>query len=222
VVFLVQVLVPVLFGITCTQVTAPVTELPKELMPLTVGNKWRYLSGLFNPPDTTIFEITRKMPVTIDSVTYDASAYIYYRQGGTKPEFEWLHWNGADGLYWLGGVSGRDSLFIKKLGFKYPAEVGESWLVPILAYSRSDERFYIRDTLTFHVIATDEEIETPAGKFKCYVYKYSRKPADDVLERWDYYEYYFPGLGPVAFISRGQSDQRLIDRAVLYDYQMRK
>jgi hypothetical protein len=215
------VLVPVLFGITCTQVTAPVTELPKELMPLTVGNKWRYLSGLFNPPDTTIFEITRKMPVTIDSVTYDASAYIYYRQGGTKPEFEWLHWNGADGLYWLGGVSGRDSLFIKKLGFKYPAEVGESWLVPILAYSRSDERFYIRDTLTFHVIATDEEIETPAGKFKCYVYKYRRRPAPDVFAYWNYLLYYSPGIGSVAEIIKSETRGDLKDKIILYDFQVK-
>lgn len=147
---------------------------------------------------------------------------MYYLQGGTKPEFEWLHWNGDNGLYWLGGISTGDSLFIKTLGYKYPAEVGESWLVPILAYSRYENRFYIRDTLRFHVVATNEEIETPAGKFNCYVYKFSRKPADDVSQSWDYYDYYYPGVGLVGSISRGQSDQRITDKSVLYDYQVRK
>lgn len=209
-----------LFGLSCTGVNSPVIEEPKEIMPLSAGNRWTYLSGPFSVPDTTILEITRQLPVTIDSVTYQASAYIYYVRGGTKPDFEWLYWHGDDGLYWLGGISAGDTLFNKILGFKYPAVSGTSWSVPIVAYSSFDDRFYIRDTLAFHLISTDEEFETPAGKFKCYVYKYSRKPADDVSEYWDYYNYYSPGLGLVALVVRGQSDNRIVDKSILYDYRI--
>jgi len=216
------ILIPLAFGLSCTEVSAPVMEEPKEIMPLGVGNKWTYLSGTFSIPDTTVLEITRQILVTIDSVTYQGSAYKYYVQGAAKPDFEWLYWNGDDGLYRLGGVSSQDSFYVKRLAFKYPAEIGESWFYSNLAYSRVDEQFYTRDTLNIFLIAKEEEFETPAGKFYCYVYKYSRKPADDVFEHWDYYDYFSPGIGLVAFTIRGQSDGRLIDQSVLYDYQIAK
>jgi hypothetical protein len=212
-----------LVGLSCTQVNEPVVEVPKELMPLTVGNRWRYLSGLFNPPDTTVLEITRRIPVTIEGVAYEASAYKYYRQGGAVSDVEWLHWNGDDGLYWLGGISDADTLLLKKLGFKYPAEVGESWPVPTMAYSSSDRRFYVRDTLTFHVVSTKEELETPAGKFECFVYRFSRKPAPDVLAYWNYFEYYSPGLGWVAEIVRDPfENDRVKGMTILYDFQINR
>jgi hypothetical protein len=208
--------------VSCMEINAPVEqiEIPKELMPLSVGNKWRYLSGHLGSPDTTIFEITREVTVTIASMAHRAFAYTYSLQGSSQTGIQFLLWNGSDGLYWLGGISPRDSLFAKILGYKYPANAGESWLVPIIAYSESNNRFYVRDTLKFELVGTNEEFETPSGKFDCYVYKYSRKPSNDVSERWDYYDYFSPGVGLVGFISRGQSDQRITGRSVLYDYQI--
>jgi hypothetical protein len=185
-------------------------------MPLTVGNYWTYLVVLnYGTPDTVIMEITRQISVSHEGETFLAWARTDYPCGSTRPDYEWLFWNGINGLYILGGISAVDTFVINNLELKFPAEIGDSWPVPNVKYSYSDEKFYISDTLNYSLVAKDDELQTPAGNFKCYVYKYSVKPADDVLEYWDYYEYYSIGTGLVGIIVRGQSDDRIIERYLL-------
>jgi len=164
-------------------------------------------------------EITRQISVTHEGETLLASAMTYYPRGSERPDYEWLLLNGINGLYIVGGISSTDTLVIKNLELKFPAEVGDSWPVPNVRYSLSDERFYISDTLAYSLVAKDEELQTPAGNFKCYVYKYSRKPADDVSAIWDYYFYYASGIGLVGEITRDQFENGAIkERLLLYYY----
>lgn len=193
-----------------------------ELTPLRVGNYWRYQAWFFIEPFTVKAEITRKVSVNIAGVTYEASAYLIpYPIDTEPPPFEWLYWNGPDGLYCLGGISPTDTLFYKALQFKYPATVGESWPVIRINYDDYLGKFYFYDTLAVSLVSKDEPIETPAGKFKCHVYSYRKRPADDVATEWDYYHYYIPGLGRVAYTEKDTYDQLIKGKVLLLDYKLR-
>jgi len=211
-----------LFFVHCDHAVEPTASSSSELMSLRVGNYWRYQAWFFIEPFTVKAEITRKVSVNIAGVNYDAAAYLIpYPVNTEPPPFAWLYWNGPDGLYWLGGVSPTDTLLYKTLLFKYPAEMGESWRVIRINYDDYAEKFYFYDTLTVSLVSKNETIETPAGKFKCHVYSYRKKPADDVFVKWDYYHYYIPGLGRVAYITRSSDDQSIRDRVLLSDYKVR-
>ncbi len=189
------------------------------LMPLQPGNYWRYLIWNFIDPDTVIGEISREIPVTIDGVIYNAAAYrLPYWIHGTPPPFEWLYWNGPEGLYWLGGIAARDTLLHKTLLFKYPAEVGDSWTTVRIDYDHWDG-FYYLDTLTVDLVSKDETIETPTGNFQCHVYHY-RKKLDDIFVPLDYYHYFIPDVGRIAFISKWADDQAIFDKMLLIDYKL--
>lgn len=207
----------------CEHAVDPTTFLnTRELMPLQAGNIWYYQVWAFATPFTARAEIARKVPLTIGGVSYDASAYLIpYPTNIEPPPFAWLYWNGPDGLYWLGGISPTDTLLYKTLLFKYPAEVGESWRVIRINYDDYEEKFYFDDTLTVSLVSKNEIIETPAGKFKCHVYSYRKRPADDVSVKWDYYHYYLPGLGRIAYITRSSDDQSIRDRILLSDYKVK-
>lgn len=190
-----------------------------ELMPMQVGSFWVYQAWRPDPPETLKAEITRKVSVSIDGVTYEASAYLLpYPVNGPRPPFEWLYWNGPDGLYWLGGISKTDTLLYKALLFKYPVQGGESWNVIRINYDDANQRFYFFDTLAVSLVSKDEPIETPAGEFKCYVYKYSKRSAFDVYENWDYYHYFTPGIGRAAYIQINSITGRPLDRLYLMEY----
>ncbi|MEX1276602.1 MAG: hypothetical protein WD898_02035 [Candidatus Paceibacterota bacterium] len=193
------------------------SEESGELMPLRVGNHWLYQAWYFSTPDTLKAELTRQVEVTIEGVKYQALAYQVYLPGQPRPPYEWLYWAGPKGLYSLGGIAETDTLLYKKLIFKYPARVGESWPV-VGIYFGFDQRFHFLDTLTYTLVSKNEAIETPAGRFECHLYTYRKKPAEDVFEPWDYYHYFSPGLGKVAYITKGASDGRTIDREYLLGY----
>ncbi|KAA0226829.1 hypothetical protein EDS67_18705 [candidate division KSB1 bacterium] len=132
----------------------------EELMPLDVGTYWFYQAWTPSTPETLKAEITRKVPVIIDGVTYEASALTpLYPFNRARPPFEFLYWNGPCGLYWLGGVSPTDTLFYKTLLFKYPAEVGESWTTIRINYDPVFCKFYFFDTLTVSLTRNYEMID---------------------------------------------------------------
>lgn len=190
---------------------------------MAVGNSWTYQIWPFATPDTAIAEITRKVSVTIDGVNYDASAFqIPHNVKGEPPPFEWLYWNGPDGLYWLGGIAERDTLLYKSLLFKYPARVGESWTAIRINYDQAFGNFYFFDTLSVSLVSKDEPIVTPADTFQCYVYTYRKKPSYDIALELDYYHYYIPKLGRVAYITRWANEEaRILDEMYLISHQLR-
>ncbi|MBI3580437.1 MAG: hypothetical protein HY089_13615 [Ignavibacteriales bacterium] len=211
--------IPLLLLAHCESPLPP--EEMGELMPSETGNYWFYQVWNFTAPDTFKGEITRQVEVTIDGEKHLASAYTSYLPNNWRPSYEWLYWNGPDGLYQLGGITKTDTFLYKTLMFKYPAKVGESWSFKRIYYGY-DQKFHFFDTLTVSLLGKNEEIDTPAGKFKCYAYTYRKRPADDVFEEWDYYYYYYAGIGEVAYITRGVSDGRIIDRRYLISHSSAK
>lgn len=193
-----------------------------ELMPMEAGNYWIYQTWPFATPDTARAEITRKVSVTIDGVTYEASAFLLpYNVKGTRPPFEWLYWNGPDGLYWLGGIAATDTLLYKSLLFKYPAKVGESWTAIRINYDSVYEKFYFFDTLSVSLVSKNEAIETPGGGFNCYVYSY-RRQLSDIAVPLNYYHYYVPGLGRVAYITRWDDEAAdILDEMYLISHELK-
>lgn len=196
------------------------------LMPLTTGNTWLYQTQLFisgDPveglTDSTGSRIIGQTQVSFEGQMIEVGIQEFFDPAsGQAREAKWLTWNGPDGLYSLGGISIRDTLVRKVLKLKFPVEVGESWQFPSLAYDLGERKFVLDDTLTFTCVSTDTPFVTLVDTFQCYVYKYSQRPEEDVLEIWDYFFYYTPGVGLVGTEIRSQTFGGLKSRSRLYDF----
>lgn len=199
---------------------------PGELMPLTVGNYWayersRYYDGQVSEglTDSVKAEIVAETTVTYAEQAYKvALSNGFYAIPYVPSDVNWLSWNGGNGLYLLGGVSSTDTLVYKALHFKYPVQQGDSWQVSWLYYVLESGKFVIEDTETITCIAINEKFETPAGTFRCYVYHFQRRTADDVAAKSDFYEYYAPGVGLVG--QEIKKEGILIRRSMRYDYHL--
>ena len=184
----------------------PVKPIEKkdQIMPLTVGNRWVYATTYsYGQGDTIIWEVLSKTDVDIGGGKITAYGMNYYLKGSAQPDYQWLFSNKSDGLYVLGGLTKTDTLITMYLKLKYPSVENDSYQVIGLRYSRSNEIFYIKDTLMFSLVSTSDTLETPAGKFTgCYVYNYRIKQADDVSGFDDFHDYFVPGVGLVGTIVR--------------------
>ena len=204
---------------SCTK--NPVTDDTAKntvLIPLSLGNSWSYISysymadsiisGLTDSTRTTIIGQTS---VNHNSQQYDVSiAAFFYPSNNTQPvDSKWLYWNGNDGLYIFGGIASEDTLIDKLLYLKYPVARGDTWKAPHLTYDILIKRFFVDDSLSYCCVSTNEQLDTPVGTFECYVYHYRIRPEEDVLEYWDYYEYYVPGIGKVGTVIKSSLDGTL-------------
>ncbi|MBW7889223.1 MAG: hypothetical protein H3C35_12830 [Bacteroidetes bacterium] len=176
-----------------------------EIWPLKSGNVWLY--RVDEPPyikDTLKMEITGMMTVSYSGQNYTVAKRAFYPVSEGVPEYQWLYWKGPDGIYFMGGVSPTDTFIVKELELKYPANVGDTWKCRSVAYSLSRKEFYVNDTLTYTLIGNDVLIETAARNFKCYQYRFSQKPADDVGDIWDYNYYYSVETGLIGEETKSQ------------------
>ena len=193
------------------------------LVPLAVGNYWRYERDYLGGAIRDSFEASITGEITFrDRGTMRRAFAEHFRhiRDGSPPEFTFLRGNAEGGYYVFGGLARTDTLLTSLLNYRYPAKVGEKWPLVRLSFSNERREFYRRDPLTMQLVAKDEPFVTPAGTFRCHVYKFSFKPSDDVLEEWDVYEYYAPGVGRVGEVVRGQMDDRVINKLTLYDYHL--
>lgn len=218
-------LLPVLLMAGCGLLDSDDSQiLSGELMPLEVGNWWEYQINrplrTNSPPDTVREVVSRAVTVEINGQSYTAFGWNADIDFSPLPEYQWLSRNGEDGLYKMGGIAGTDTLFINEISYKLKAEVGDSWQMTQVSFSRSDLEFYISDTLQVTLMDTDRVVETPAGTFRCYVYHFDVSMGYDVAERFDYFMFYSPGVGMILQEERGQSDNRLISELVLIGYQV--
>ncbi|GJQ22191.1 MAG: hypothetical protein HBSIN02_25460 [Bacteroidia bacterium] len=142
------------------------------------------------------------------------------QKGLSPPRYAWLRSLTSEGVHLIGGISDTDTLLTERIEYKYPAAVGNSWDVRTIAYSLDSLRFYDRDTLTYSLKSTDAEIQTPAGTFRCYLYQFSKRPADDVAAVWDYKYYLVPGKGLVGYFAVSQSDSTIKEKSLLWKYRI--
>lgn len=180
-----------------------------ELMPLAVGNFWEYdFTYLGSIKDTLRYEVVKEIQVPWGDTSYTAYAFNLVPFPPDAPEYYWLYRNGEAGLYMMGGIADTDTLVMNQIEKWYPAEEGQTWDVQQLAFSRDSLKFYVSDTLQITLIDDDREIDTPAGTFNCFVYKFKidfyEGPA--LFTTWDYFMYYRSGIGLVAQISTMEDD----------------
>ena len=199
-----------------------------ELLPLAVGNYWAYSTSRLGGAvaDSFTVEISREVRVTYEGEQFTVFAESVRRNAFPPPEHEWLLGNGEEGLYTMGGIAETDTLVLRSLTRKYPAHVGETWTDIRFAYRQSSTReFEVQDTIAISLHAKAEPFETPLGTFRCHVYKYSFRPADDVLSHWNVYTYYSPGVGLVGEIIKSQAPGRpeepeIMQETLLYEYRV--
>jgi hypothetical protein len=226
-VFLVST-ISIAFLLTRCDTTVGDPEPLQELVPLTEGNRWSYQLTYAGIIDSFTVEITRSLDVRHEGHTYRVYGQSF--RPNVIPEFPlyaWLYANGRDGLYNMGGVADTDTFAVRFLHRKFPGRVGDTWPMRRIGYRESSSgKFEIIDTLWVRLVAIDEPIETPLGVFTCHVYKYTFQPAEDVAGLWDVFEYYAPGTGQVAEITRdhpspSSSSTEIKQQVLIYDFALR-
>lgn len=146
-------LTPLLFllFIACSK-DSPTSPTPNNvLMPLTIGNYWKYADI-----DSTRF--TDKVQyytirVNRDTIINGIKFFITKRDTGSF-DYEYLYLNKENGLYTFNGSINPS------LAYKYPVQVGESFNIGF------DSNF-----TNIKVIAIDKYVKTSAGNFKCIQYQ---------------------------------------------------
>ena len=192
-----------------------------ELMPLSVGNFWEYdFTYLGSIKDTLRYEVVKEIQVPWEDTSYTAYAFNLVPFPPDAPEYYWLYRNGEAGVYLMGGMAETDTLFKNEIDKSYTAEEGQTWDVPQLAFSRDSLKFYVSDTLSITLIDTDRKVETPAGKFECYVYYFDLSIGDD-LDKVDYYLYYSMGIGLIKQEEKSKFENRVISDLTLIKHRIK-
>jgi hypothetical protein len=149
--------------------------------------------------DTLKFEITGSLKIMYNSQQYTVTKMASYSIHDLKPPYQFLYWNGPDGVYVMGGIAPTDTIIVKELMLKYPARVGDTWNMYPINYSYSSGKFNLgTKPQVWSLVSQNISVQTPSGIFNCYQYRFSQHPDDDILDIWDYNYYYAPGLGQIS------------------------
>ncbi|NCQ19343.1 MAG: hypothetical protein COZ80_10300 [Ignavibacteria bacterium CG_4_8_14_3_um_filter_37_9] len=103
---------------------------------------------------------------------------------------------------------------------KYPVKRGETWDVPYMYYHIIKQRFEYRpdSALVYTCLSENQKISTEIGEFNCVNYYFREKPAEDVLEYWDYFISYTPGVGLIEMDIKSALDNRMIQKIIIVEY----
>ena len=210
-----------LFTNSCSNDPIGIDE-SKEIFPLNINNFWEFK---YLEPD--YYDNNFKVEI-VDTmhITYMAEKYIVYKQAtyfnnSLLPDIKWLYWKGEDGIYFMGGISSTDTLIVKELNLKYPANIGDSWQCRSISYSPVENKFFISDTITYTLENKDIEIETPAGKYKCYEYQFKKLPEKNTSVKWIYKNYYSPGIGYIGNVTISDETGELKNKYLLEFYRVK-
>lgn len=117
----------------------------EELMPMKIGNLWVYKTAKIDRYGTVERTDYMSLAVLADTV-FSGQSYALIEGGFPLT-------NKEDGIY---SVKKDSSSYSPALFFKYPAKLNDSY------------QSFTNDSIT--VMALDETVITPAGKFKCIKY----------------------------------------------------
>ena len=188
----------------------------KEIWPLEKGNLWKY--NIKEPSyitDDLNMEILDTIRIEYAGKNYTVYKQVTYFEGTSKPNIHHLYWNGPEGTYYMGAITDNDTLLIKSLAYKYPAEIGDSWERLVIDYSNPAEKFYIADTLTFSLIDKGVKYQSEIGDFNCYLYEFQGYPSPDIPTNWRFKYYLSPGNGIVGRLTTSD-----LDNSVKQDYSL--
>lgn len=158
-----------------------------EILPLEVGNRWRYVVEDFDPQmkevalDTTQLEISGKRLFDIDGKTEE----LFYWQWrnldtGNYKTTKWLKANQTDGAWLYGSIkeAEQDTLIYPSLHIKYPALSGDVWYV-----KNSDNKFE-----EYSCKKTEYNLNTFYGDVTCNEYHYKNIYRKDISQ--DFIDFY--------------------------------
>ena len=183
----------------------PTQELSPGIMPLKVGYYWDYEELLLDD-DSSVLSVN-------DSYRYQIAEAVrtpeyqpdllYVRQlvypDNSADPVEWLFRNYEDGLYLMGGRTETDTLYEKLLFLRFPVDTGTSWPTQNLVYNFMDEKFYLRDTITYTCVDTNTLFAAKIGPIHCVVYFHREdSPEPDVRASYEIYDYFSPEIGLVG------------------------
>jgi hypothetical protein len=177
-----------------------------EFVPLTLGTYWVYDYFLFNDDtvsDTEVKKIYIKDTLTYTVITqkYNLSglAELYSSTNFVESDYINYYQNKSDGLYKAGFIFDSNKVIIEPaLLYKYPANVGDNWLVKNMSLASTQDRIIYLNTVKYECVAKDVVFITPFDTFSTIVYGYSYKQAPDVLSYWHYFDYFTSGVGRVG------------------------
>ncbi len=169
--------------------TSGPTKPEDAIVPLSVGNYWAYVdtvfdSGVVTQVDSYKVGVTGTTTITHSDRIYEVFLVKPFDMETDQPnDYASLRRNESDGLWSFGTMSSMHTRIVRSLLVKYPVSVGDTW-----------QHAYI-ETSRVECVAVNEEYETPAGTFKCHVYKFQ-------TPHYDIYSYYVPTIGAVAHIAK--------------------
>jgi len=156
--------------ISCSREKPAEPEKTKEyLMPLKVGNSWKYKALRIDPATGDTTEVGELQITIIGTKTIGNSQYFEFDDGSVAQ-------NRNDGLF-IAGYNPDLGGFYDDLFFKYPVNSGQ-----IYTYTTIDEGVQVR------IKVTTQTITVPAGTFNCYAYQFIDVPFESII-------YFSPGVG---------------------------
>ncbi len=175
-------------------------------MPLATGNKWEYetisynYDGSVNDTSTMVYNVLNPVDSLDNKGFYFDKDLVYFSSNNPVT-------NKTNG-FWIAACR-------KFLAFKYPAKRGNHYLHSytfkypslVVVIENGDTSNKIIDVETqliydFKVLSTNETVQTPAGKFKAYVYELNmcmdNLSDENVVNRYFKFKYFIaPNIGIV-------------------------
>ena len=174
------------------------------LIPLKTGNYWTYKVYTSEALDDTSSS-------TIGNyVSMNGYHGFLTAPGNDSYHVTFLTDNDNAGNYVsVGAYSDHDTLMSPSVMFKKNAVEGESWGFKEIYYN--DGGFFFSADIVMHCMKTDTIINTSAGDFNCFVYRYSPNSGNDV-----FFDYVSDGIGIVK--SEHFEGNDLFMSKILMDY----
>ncbi len=174
------------------------TPYADDYYPLKEGHKWKYI----------VYEVTGKGKKFYQEVTvsgtdnYKGKEYIILQQNDYRGKIRSFCIKDTTGIYWKKiGASKKitpeaSSIFTPPISILiFPIKVGTEW-----NWEGTLKIALINKKIKMHCkVVGEEEIEVPAGKFKCIKIHIHQLRSDEVS---DEYGWYAPGIGQIKYIGK--------------------
>ena len=152
-------------------------------------------------PSLYRLEIIDSVFININDTVYECHVFDgYYPVTNTYKNLRFPFWVSEKGIYTMGVyVAGKDSLFNKGLYIPSEISLNENWGGQI-SYRIGGNYLETSSVIERKCLTKDEIINTPMGKFKCYVIYTRTSQAYDIAGYYDFYDYYAPDVGLVCTV----------------------
>lgn len=200
------------------------TTKPHSLLPAKVGNYWTYIRYTpdLGSPDTALvyknynsfglllnssipqqkikWEIVDSIDIKLNNTIYPSYVFDFYSFDQSKyVNYNKPYWFGEGGIYNMGVFeTGVDTFFSKGLYIPSIIQINEPWNGS--SVFRYDGKLTSANVIERKCISKNEIIETPVGKYNCYVIYTRENEADDYTLYIDSYEFFAPNIGLVCKI----------------------